>query len=62
MEISQQTKNLDGKTVITKAPDAEWFTNDIVNAALEKLAADPSFDANGADFQKQTVTVNPGGN
>jgi NitT/TauT family transport system substrate-binding protein len=62
VEISQQTKNLDGKTVLTKAPDAESFTNDIVEAALANLAKDASFDDAGADFQKQTVTVNPGGN
>lgn len=61
-EISQQTKNLDGKTVITKAPDAESYTNDIVEAALAKLAADASFDPKGLDFKKATVTVNPGGN
>ncbi len=52
VEISQQTKNLDGKTVLTKAPDAESYTNDIVNAALAKLAADSSFDAERRRLQE----------
>ena len=62
VEISQETKNLDGKTVITKAPDPESYTNDIVDAALANLAKDSSFDAKGLDFKTATVTVNPGGN
>ena len=62
VEISQGTKNLDGKTVLTKAPDAESYTNDIVDAALAKLASDSSFDPKGLDYKKQTVTVNAGGN
>ncbi len=62
IEISQGTKNLDGKTVLTKAPDAESYTNDIVNAALAKLASDSSFDPKGLDYKKETVTVNAGGN
>ncbi|MFM7082893.1 MAG: ABC transporter substrate-binding protein, partial [Actinomycetota bacterium] len=36
--LSQETKNLEGGTVLTKAPDAEAYTNDIVTKALEVLA------------------------
>ena len=31
-QIAQKTKNLEGTTVLTKAPDAEAYTNDIVTA------------------------------
>ena len=60
VEISQGTKNLDGKTVLTKAADAESYTNDIVNAALAKLASDSSFDSKGSTTRGM-VTVNAGG-
>jgi len=37
-QLSLETKNLEGGTVLTKAPDAEAYTNDIVTQALEILA------------------------
>ncbi len=37
--LSQQTKNLEGGTVLTKAPDADAFTNDVVKDA-QTLADD----------------------
>jgi len=58
--LSQGTKNLEGGTVLTKAPDAEAYTNDIVSAAhtlLETLGV----DINGADFTPATVTLTEGG-
>jgi NitT/TauT family transport system substrate-binding protein len=58
--LSQETKNLEGGTVLTKAPDAEAYTNDIVTAAhglLEELGV----DINGASFKPATVTLTEGG-
>ena len=58
--LSQQTKNLEGGTVLTKAPDADAFTNDIVTDAhtlLETLGV----DINGTDFKPATVTLTEGG-
>jgi NitT/TauT family transport system substrate-binding protein len=58
--IAQETKNLEGSTVLTKAPDADAFTNEIVTeaqAVLEGLGV----DINGADFAPTQVTLNPGG-
>ena len=40
VKIAQETKNLEGATVLTKAPDAGAYTNDIVSAAQAKLQAD----------------------
>ena len=60
-KIAQETKNLEGKTVLTKAPDAEAYTNDIVNEALALLEAD-GVDTKGAGFTPATVTLNEGGN
>ena len=37
--IALETKNLEGSTVLTAAPDAEAFTNDIVTEALALLEA-----------------------
>ncbi|MFZ9398970.1 MAG: ABC transporter substrate-binding protein, partial [Ilumatobacteraceae bacterium] len=36
-KLSQETKNLEGSTVLTKAPDAEAYTNDIVTEAMAIL-------------------------
>ena len=37
-QLSLETKNLEGGTVLTKAPDAAAYTNDIVTKALDILA------------------------
>jgi NitT/TauT family transport system substrate-binding protein len=58
--IASQTKNLDGKTVLTKAPDPTSYTNDIVNEAIKQLKA-ANIDVNGAGFTPQTVTLTEGG-
>ena len=59
-KIASETKNLDGKTVLTKAPDAESYTNDIVNEAVKQLKAE-NIDVNGAGFAPITVTLTEGG-
>ena len=58
--IAAGTKNLDGKTVLTKAPDATAYTNDIVNEAIKQLKAE-KIDVNGAGFKEKTVTLTEGG-
>ena len=58
--ISQGTKNLDGKTVLTKAPDPESWTNDIVNEAVKQLTA-AKVDVNGSSFAPLTVKLTAGG-
>lgn len=58
--IASGTKNLDGKTVLTKAPDAESWTNDIVNEAVKQLTA-AGVDVNGSSFAPIDVTLTEGG-
>jgi NitT/TauT family transport system substrate-binding protein len=60
VSISQQTKNQDGATVLTKAPDADAFSNDYVTKALALVKAD-GVDATGAGFKPLTVTLEEGG-
>ncbi len=59
-KIASETKNLDGKTVLTKAPDATSYTNDIVNEAIKQLKAE-NVDVNGSSFTPQQVTLTEGG-
>ena len=59
--LSQETKNLEGGTVLTKAPDAESYTNDIVTKALEILAG-LGVDTSGSAYTPIEVTLNEGGN
>jgi len=59
--LSQETKNLEGGTVLTKAPDAEAYTNDIVTKALEILAG-LGVDTSGSSYAPIEVTLNEGGN
>jgi NitT/TauT family transport system substrate-binding protein len=59
--LSQETKNLDGATVLTAAPGADAFTNDIVTAA-HALLTQMGVDINGAGFAPIDVTLNEGGN
>ena len=60
ISIASGTKNLDGKTVLTKTPDPESWTNDIVNEAIKQLTAE-KVDVNGASFAPITVTLTEGG-
>ena len=59
-DIAQNTPNLEGATVLTAPPDADAFTNDIVEAAWTLLG--DSVDLEGADYQPIEVTLNEGGN
>ena len=61
VDLSQSAKNLEGGTVLAKAPDAAAHTNDIVTAALALLTA-KGIDINGAAFAPITVTLTEGGN
>jgi NitT/TauT family transport system substrate-binding protein len=58
--ISEQTKNQDGKTVLTKAPDASAYTNDYVTKALD-LVKKEGIDVTGTSFKPLTVTLQEGG-
>ena len=60
VDIALHTKNAEGKTVLTKAPDDKAYSNDYVNKALEELKAE-GVDVNGASFKPITVTLNEGG-
>ena len=59
--LSQETKNLEGGTVLTAAPDADAFTNDIVVKALEILDG-LGVDTTGSAYAPIEVTLNEGGN
>ena len=59
--LSQTAKNLEGGTVLTKAPDAGSYTNDIVTAALALLNA-KGVDTIGSAYMPETVTLTEGGN
>ena len=59
--LSQTAKNLEGGTVLTKAPDAGAYTNDIVTAALALLNA-KGVDTTGSAYMPETVTLTEGGN
>ncbi len=60
VEISQNTPNLDGATVLTAPPTDGAYTNDIVEAAWAMLA-DAGIDLFGPDFAPIEVTLNEGG-
>jgi NitT/TauT family transport system substrate-binding protein len=60
ISIASGTKNLDGATVLTKAPDTEAWTNDIVNEAIKQLTAE-GIDVTGDGFEPATVELTEGG-
>ena len=60
VKIAQTTKNADGKTVLTKAPDKDAFTNVYAQKALDALKA-KGMDVTGSGFKPLTVTLNAGG-
>ena len=60
-KLSQETKNLEGGTVLTKAPDASAYTNDIVTKALDILAG-LGVDTSGLSYKPTSVTLKAGGN
>ena len=59
-KLAQETKNLEGSTVLTAAPDAEAYTNDIVTAALAILDG-LGVDTKGSSFTPIDVTLNEAG-
>ncbi|MGA1682481.1 MAG: ABC transporter substrate-binding protein [Ilumatobacteraceae bacterium] len=58
--LSQETKNLEGSTVLTAAPDADSYTNDIVNEALAILDG-LGVDTKGSGYSPITVELQEGG-
>ena len=60
-KLAQETKNLEGSTVLTAAPSADAYTNDIVTEALALLAT-LGVDTTGSAFTPMEVTLNEGGN
>ena len=58
--LSQETKNLEGSTVLTAAPDADAYTNDIVNEALAILEG-LGVDTKGSGYSPITVELQEGG-
>ena len=59
-KIAQGTKNLEGKTVLTKAPDAKAYDMTYAQKAVDALKAD-KVDVDGAGFKAATVTLTEGG-
>ena len=59
-KLSQETKNLEGSTVLTKAPDAEAYTNDIVKEALA-IVSGLGVDVIGSSYKPITVELKEGG-
>ncbi|HEV7706856.1 MAG TPA: ABC transporter substrate-binding protein [Asanoa sp.] len=60
VDLSMTTKNADGQTVLTKAPEGLAYTNDYVSKALDALKQQ-GVDVNGASFAPKTVTLTAGG-
>ncbi|HSP28795.1 MAG TPA: ABC transporter substrate-binding protein [Ilumatobacteraceae bacterium] len=60
VQISLETPNLEGTTVLTAEPTEGAFTNEIVEAAWAMLA-DAGLDLFGEDFAPIEVTLNEGG-
>ncbi|GAA3211158.1 ABC transporter substrate-binding protein [Actinocorallia longicatena] len=58
VDLALGTKNADGKTVITKAPEGLAYTNEYITKALAALGSE---DTKGASFKPETVTLNAGG-
>jgi NitT/TauT family transport system substrate-binding protein len=60
VKIAQGTKNAEGKTVLTKAPDTDAYTNVYAQKAIDALKAQ-GMDVTGSTFKPVTVTLNAGG-
>jgi NitT/TauT family transport system substrate-binding protein len=59
--LSMEAKNLEGKTVLGAAPDADSYTNDIV-AEAHALLGDMGVDITGESYAPITVELAEGGN
>ncbi|AZI59294.1 ABC transporter substrate-binding protein [Nakamurella antarctica] len=60
VDVAMSAKNLEGSTVITKAPEGLAYTNDYVMKALDALKAE-GIDVTGESYKPITVTLNEGG-
>jgi NitT/TauT family transport system substrate-binding protein len=60
VEVASGTKNADGDTVLTKAPEGLAYTNDYAEKALAALKEEGA-DTVGADFQPVEVELKAGG-
>jgi len=60
VKIAQSTKNADGDTVLTKAPEGLAYTNDYAQKADAALK-EQGVDTTGQDFKPITVTLKAGG-
>ncbi len=61
VKVARTAVNADGKTVLTKDPDAMAYTNDYVTKALDLLKTD-GVDVMGTGYAPKAVTLNAGGN
>jgi NitT/TauT family transport system substrate-binding protein len=60
VQIAQSTKNADGETVLTKAPEGLAYTNDYAQKADAALK-EQGVDITGQDFKPITVELKAGG-
>jgi NitT/TauT family transport system substrate-binding protein len=60
VDQSLTTKNQTGDTVLKKKPDADAYTNDYIQKALD-LEKSAGMDVTGAGFTPKTVTLTAGG-
>jgi NitT/TauT family transport system substrate-binding protein len=60
VQLAQETKNLEGTTVLTAAPDEKAYTNEIIVAAHDLLKA-LGVDINGTGYAPIEVTLTEGG-
>jgi NitT/TauT family transport system substrate-binding protein len=60
VQIAQSTKNAEGDTVLTKAPEGLAYTNDYSQKADDALKGQ-GIDITGSGFKPITVKLNPGG-
>lgn len=58
--VAMDAKNLEGSTVISKAPDPDAYTNTYITEALAALASE-KLDLKGESFKPITVTLKEGG-
>jgi NitT/TauT family transport system substrate-binding protein len=58
--MAMNTKNDQGKTIISKEPPSSAYTNEYVDKALDELKAD-GVDVMGSGFTPETVTLKEGG-
>ena len=60
VQVASETKNAEGATVITKAPEGLAYTNDYAQQAVDALKADGA-DTTGDDFKPIKVELKAGG-